>query len=188
MKKMPNTDKQERVSALFADSDRGQCSAIRLYGSAQQAVAVCAAVTTGQQVLEILRSGLCPQVLVLDTLLQGPGLGELLWQLGTLDLPDRPRVLVTAMPCTQQLSLIHIFQRRKHMEHFLDPVGTVDDSGTFILAVRQGKIDVIPGFFAKIPGAVFALVCTEPVRRKEKFFFALTVSAPVSYTHLYAGL
>ena len=72
---MPNTDKQERVSALFADSDRGQCSAIRLYGSAQQAVEVCAAVTTGQQVLEILRSGLCPQVLVLDTLLQGPGLG-----------------------------------------------------------------------------------------------------------------
>ena len=71
MKKMPNTDKQERVSALFADSDRGQCSAIRLYGSAQQAVEVCAAVTTGQQVLEILRSGLCPQVLVLDTLLQG---------------------------------------------------------------------------------------------------------------------
>lgn len=73
---MPNTDKQERVSALFADSDRGQCSAIRLYGSAQQAVEVCAAVTTGQQVLEILRSGLCPQVLVLDTLLQGPVWGN----------------------------------------------------------------------------------------------------------------
>lgn len=99
---MPNTDKQEWVSALFADSDRGQCSAIRLYGSVQQAVEVCAAVTSGWHVLEILRGGLCPQVLVLDTLLQGPGLGELLWQLGTLDLPFRPRVLITAMPCTQQ--------------------------------------------------------------------------------------
>ena len=99
---MRNTDKQEWVSALFADSDRGQCSAIRLYGSAQQAVEVCAAVTSGRQVLEILQKGLCPQVLVLNTLLQGPGLGELLWQLGTLDLPHRPRVLITAMPYTQK--------------------------------------------------------------------------------------
>lgn len=99
---MPNTDKQERVSVLFADSDRGQCSAVRLYGSSQQAVELCAAVTSGQQVLEILQGGLCPQVLVADTLLQGPGLGELLWRLGTLDMAFRPRVLVTAMPCTQQ--------------------------------------------------------------------------------------
>ena len=94
---MRDMDKQEWVSALFADSDRGQCSAIRLYGSAQRSVEVCAAVTSGQQVLEILQSGLCPQVLVLDTLLQGPGLGELLWQLGMLELPQRPRILITAI-------------------------------------------------------------------------------------------
>lgn len=99
---MHNMDEQEWVSALFADSDRGQCSAIRLYGSAQKSVEVCAAVTTGNQVLDILQSGLCPQVLVLDTLLQGPGLGELLWRLGTLELPRRPRVLITAMPYTQK--------------------------------------------------------------------------------------
>lgn len=99
---MRDMDKQEWVSALFADSDRGQCSAIRLYGSAQRSVEVCAAVTSGQQVLEILQSGLCPQVLVLDTLLQGPGLGELLWQLGMLELPQRPRILITAMPYTQK--------------------------------------------------------------------------------------
>lgn len=99
---MPNTDKQEWVSALFADSDRGQCSAVRLYAGAQNGVELCAAVTTGQQVLQILQGGLCPQVLVVDTLLQGPGIGELLWRLGTLELSRRPRVLVTAMPCTQQ--------------------------------------------------------------------------------------
>lgn len=99
---MHNTDREEWVSALFADSDHGQCSAIRLYGSAQQAVEVCAAVTSGRQVLEILQKGICPQVLVLDTLLQGPGLGELLWQLGKLELPQRPRVLITAMPYTQK--------------------------------------------------------------------------------------
>lgn len=99
---MCNTDKPEQVSVLFADSDRGQCSAVRLYASSQTAVELCAAVTTGQQELEILNSGMCPQVLVLDTLLQGPGIGELLWRLGTLDLPHRPQVLVTAMPYTQK--------------------------------------------------------------------------------------
>lgn len=99
---MRNGDKQEWVSALFADSDRGQCSAIKLYGAAQQSVEVCAAVTSGLQVLEILEKGLSPQVLVLDTLLQGPGLGELLWQIGRLDLASRPCILVTAMPCTQK--------------------------------------------------------------------------------------
>lgn len=89
------------VSLIFADSDRGQCGAVRLYAGAQDAVELCAAVTSGNYVLDLLERGLCPRVLVLDTLLQGPGVGEVLRRLGLLELPLRPRVVLTAMPCTQ---------------------------------------------------------------------------------------
>lgn len=89
------------VSLIFADSDRGQCSAVRLYACAQSTIELCAAVTSGRQVLDLLERGLCPRVLVLDTLLQGPGVGEVLRSLGLLELTLRPRVVLTAMPCTQ---------------------------------------------------------------------------------------
>lgn len=83
------------VSALFADADARQCDAIRVYAHRQGSVSVCAVVSTVADVLGLLRGGLQPQVLVLDALLQGEGIFYLLQQIGAMEMPTRPAILIT---------------------------------------------------------------------------------------------
>ena len=85
----------EKICALFADGDKGQCSAIRLYGISQQEIEVSAVLGSGDAVLEVLRGGLCPDVLVLDSMLRQPGIIELLRQISLIPMRRSPHILLT---------------------------------------------------------------------------------------------
>lgn len=87
--------KQAKITALFADADRGQREAIKLYASAQDEVEVAAVVSDGEAVIELLRRGLQPEVLVIDALLPGMSIFELLSAVSRLCLKDPPAVIVT---------------------------------------------------------------------------------------------
>lgn len=94
----------EPVTALFADGDDAQRNAIRLYAGAQDAVKICAMAQTGQQVLDLLRDGMEPRVLVLDTLIQNPGIFSLLYQISQLSFTYTPNILLTSVNGTAQSS------------------------------------------------------------------------------------
>ena len=53
------SEQQAKITAVFADADRGQREAIKLYASVQQEVEVAAVVSDGETVIELLR-GLHP--------------------------------------------------------------------------------------------------------------------------------
>lgn len=87
----------EKISLLFADGDKRVCTLCEMYGASQDDLEVCAAVDTAQRVLELLRAGLRPQALVLDALLPGCGVTELLHSLREF-LPEyRPFVMLTSV-------------------------------------------------------------------------------------------
>lgn len=94
-------DQQQKVTILFADSDRTLCRAVQLYAQGQQALELIATVTDGREVLRLLQQGCNPQVLVLDSLLSGPPLSRMLAQICLLE--ERPRVILTGMAGTQAI-------------------------------------------------------------------------------------
>lgn len=94
----------ESVTVLFGDGDDAQCNAIRLYAQTQDAVEICGTARTGQQVLDLLRSGMEPRVLVLDTLIQNPGIFSLLYQISQLPFTYTPNILLTSVNGTLQSS------------------------------------------------------------------------------------
>ena len=88
------SEQQVKITAVFADADRGQREAIKLYASVQQEVEVAAVVSDGETVIELLR-GLHPDVLVIDAILPGMSVFELLSAISRLCLKDPPAVIVT---------------------------------------------------------------------------------------------
>lgn len=88
MNELPKRDAPIRM--LVADGDSTQLHNICLYADCQRVVEVCAAVSTGREVLRLLRDGLCPDVLVLDSLLQDCDFLTLLEQINDMNLPRRP--------------------------------------------------------------------------------------------------
>ena len=72
------------VSVLLADSDHEQCETVELYQKWQNRIELCAVVHDAGRVLQLLKAGLRPQVIVVDTMLAGSGLFGLLRRLKTL--------------------------------------------------------------------------------------------------------
>lgn len=84
-----------KITAVFADADRGQREAIKLYASVQTEIDVLAVVPRGADVLELFRQGPRPDVLVVDALLPDMSIFELLSGLSRLCLKDPPAVVVS---------------------------------------------------------------------------------------------
>ena len=84
-----------KITAVFADADRGQREAIKLYASVQTEIDVLAVVSHGADVLNLFRHGPRPDVLVVDVLLPDMSIFELLSGLSRLCLKDPPAVVVT---------------------------------------------------------------------------------------------
>lgn len=84
------------VTALIADSDPAQLHNIALYAQYQREVRLYGALSSGEAVLRALREGPCPDVLVVDAVLRGGDVFELLGTLSRLGLPRRPALLLTA--------------------------------------------------------------------------------------------
>ena len=84
----------EKLTALFADSDRALRESVKLYASLQNNLEVTA-VDTGAEVLRQLRQGFLPDVLIADAILPDMTAYELLSELGRLCLKQPPAVLLT---------------------------------------------------------------------------------------------
>lgn len=83
------------VVALFAFSSRMDRDSMRLFARTHgDEVRAAAIASTGQEVLELLRGGLRPQVLVLDALLTKPPVTQVLQEIGTMQPDPEPAVLV----------------------------------------------------------------------------------------------
>lgn len=87
--------RKAKITAVFADSDRGQREAIKLYASAQTEVDVIAVVSDGKAVIEQLQRDLQVDVLVVDALLADMSIFELLSEISRLCLKDPPAIIVT---------------------------------------------------------------------------------------------
>ncbi|MDD4850274.1 MAG: response regulator [Gemmiger sp.] len=92
----------EPVPTLFADAELGLRNTIRIYAASQADVEIRATLATGRQVLAALQAGPCPEVLVLDALLQDMNLFDLLAEIGRMELKPHPAILVTAMRLSPQ--------------------------------------------------------------------------------------
>lgn len=86
---------QARITAVFADADRGQREAVKLYASVQRELEVAAVVAGGKAVVQLLQQGLHPDVLIVDALLADMSIFELLSEVSRLGLKDPPAVIVT---------------------------------------------------------------------------------------------
>lgn len=84
-----------KMTAVFADADRGQREAIKLYASVQTELDVSAVVSTGGDAIEQFCRDPRPDVLIADALLPDMNVFELLSGLGRLCLKDPPAVIVT---------------------------------------------------------------------------------------------
>lgn len=83
------------VTALFAFSTRLDRDTMRLFSQTHQgSVHTAAVAATGEELLEQLRSGVRPQVIVLDALLTKPSAAEVLQQIDTMQLKPQPAILV----------------------------------------------------------------------------------------------
>lgn len=98
--------RMEKITVLVADGSLGQCMELEVCGRMQKEIEICAVVQSAERVLELLRGGLRPRVLVLDTVLPGGGLLRLLQDL-PVELPDYdPCVLVTSVQVSARLEKI----------------------------------------------------------------------------------
>ena len=84
------------VTALFAMQQRLDRSSITLYAQTHPEIMAVAVVSTGREVLDLLRHGLTPQVIVLDMQLRDPGIKALICEIRALQLTPSPRLLLTA--------------------------------------------------------------------------------------------
>lgn len=89
----------EKVTALLADAEAGQNEAAQLYNQTSPIVEFCAAVHDAPRLMELLRAGLRPQVLVLDAALPGgAALPQLLRLVRMVDPAYRPHIVATLPP------------------------------------------------------------------------------------------
>lgn len=83
------------VSAVFVAGARMERDCIRLYAQMHPEIHTAAVLSGGQELLTQLRSGLNPQVLVIDVLLADMGILSLLEQIRSLHLDPEPVLLLT---------------------------------------------------------------------------------------------
>lgn len=87
---------KKTVVAAFVTETRMERDCIRLYAQTHSEVRAAAVLSGGRELLQQLRSGLTPQVLVLDVLLADMGILSLIESIHELHLEPEPVILLTA--------------------------------------------------------------------------------------------
>lgn len=138
---MGKTVELSPITALVAESDRTTRRAIQIYAETQTEVRLCAAVSTGQEMLDALRQGTRADVLVVDALLRDINIYSMLRQINSFDMQYHPCVIVTlvraaAAQCEKLLTAgadCTIFKPYKVSELF-DAVCTIGNTGEQLIA------------------------------------------------------
>lgn len=148
------------VVALFAFSSRMDRDSMRLFARTHgDEVRAAAIASTGQEVLELLRGGLRPQVLVLDALLTKPPVTQVLQEIGTMQPDPEPAVLVlvpvpeetAARKALGLFAQYRIMLRPYGMKNLFDEIyrmGTTDDEHR-LYHLRRCCEDVLDDFGAQ---------------------------------------
>ena len=92
---------KKTVVAVFVTEARMERDCIRLYARTHPEVRAAAVLSGGQELLQHLRCGLTPQVLVLDVLLTDMGILTLMEEIHGLHLDPEPTILLT-VPVPEQ--------------------------------------------------------------------------------------
>lgn len=98
---MPPMDRKAPVVAAFVSTARMERDCIRLYASTHPEIRLAAILPSGQDLLQELRRGLNPRVLVLDALLVDMGVLTLIDQIHALHLEPEP-LLLLCVPAPEQ--------------------------------------------------------------------------------------
>lgn len=93
---MQPTFSKTAVVAVFVSSARMERECIRLYAQTHPEVRMAAILSSGSILLEQLRRGLNPQVIVLDALLEEGGVLQLVDAIRAMTLDPQPALLLTA--------------------------------------------------------------------------------------------
>lgn len=148
------------VVALFAFSSRMDRDSMRLFARTHgDEVRAAAIASTGQEVLELLRGGLRPQVLVLDALLTKPSVTQVLQEISTMQPDPEPAVLVlvpvpeetAARKALGLFAQYRIMLRPYGMKNLFDEIyrmGTTDDEHR-LYHLRRCCEDVLDDFGAQ---------------------------------------
>lgn len=89
------------VVSVFVSGARMERECVRLYTQTHPEIRMAAILPTGQLLIEQLRRGLNPQVVVLDALLEGGGILRLVEEIRALPLEPQPALLLT-VPLPEQ--------------------------------------------------------------------------------------
>lgn len=108
------------VVAAFVSTARMERDCIRLYAQTHPEVCAAAILPGGKELLQQLRSGLCPQVLVLDVLLNDMGILSLLEEIRALHMEPRP-VLLLSVPVPERTAARRAMQAFGDCEVILKP-------------------------------------------------------------------
>lgn len=117
--KQPGSGKNA-VTAAFVSAARMERDCIRLYAQTHPEVCAQAILPGGQELLRQLRNGLCPQVLVLDVLLNDMGILSLVEQIRALHLEPQPTLLLT-VPAPERTAARRAVQAFANCEVILKP-------------------------------------------------------------------
>lgn len=111
---------QPCVVSAFVCPSRMERDCIHLYAQTHPEVRVAAIVPGGRDLLALLRSGLCPQVLVVDVLLTDMGILSLLEEIRALHLESAPALLLT-VPVPERTAARRAMQAFEGCEILLKP-------------------------------------------------------------------
>lgn len=117
---MPMGKTTPSVVAAFVSTARMERDCIRLYAQTHPEVSAAAILPGGKELLQQLRGGLCPQVLVLDVLLNDMGILSLLEEIRALHLNPRP-VLLLSVPVPERTAARRAMQAFGDCEVILKP-------------------------------------------------------------------
>ena len=115
---MPSAPGRQTVVAVFASVARLERECIRLYAQTHPEVRAAAVVPDGAQLLQLLRSGLHPQVVVLDAMLGG--IFSLVEEIRALHLEPEPALLLM-VPLPEKSAARDAIQALGNCELLLKP-------------------------------------------------------------------
>lgn len=117
---MRPVDQRQTVVAVFVTDVRMERDCIRLYAQTHREICAAAVLPGGRELLRQLRSGLTPQVLVLDALLADIGILSLIEEVHALHLDPEPVILLT-VPVPEQTAARRAVQVFSDCQMILKP-------------------------------------------------------------------
>lgn len=117
---MRPVEQEKTVVAVFVTSIRMERDCIRLYAQTHPEVHAAAVLSGGRELLRQLRSGLTPQVLILDVLLTDMGILSLIEEIHGLHLESEPVILLT-VPVPEQTAARRAMQAFSDCQVILKP-------------------------------------------------------------------